>query len=161
MAVEKHIHNLPTDAKGDVIDKWFEKFIDDLKTDHLLVSGGVAPKEKKKFYDDLIFGDQAAVFSQVREGSTMYFISQIIRDYIKELNTQKKKPLKLALGLSDSKILVWSVINDNDDATEDALLIAEAKVNGKYHKHGFYLNSTILEKSDNVETPSHYQTILG
>ncbi len=91
----------------------------------------------------------------------MYFISNIIRDYLQELKNHDSKPIKLAMGLSDSKILVWSVINDNDEQTEDTLLLAEAKVNGKYQSKGFYINSTILERSDSLETPPHYQSIIG
>ncbi|MEJ0105202.1 MAG: hypothetical protein WDO19_22755 [Bacteroidota bacterium] len=91
----------------------------------------------------------------------MYYIANIINDYLKELKSYNSNPLKLAMGLSDSKILVWSVIKDNDDDTEDALLLAEAKVNGKYHQHGFYLNSTIIEESDKLPTPPHYQSIIG
>ena len=64
------------------------------------------------------------------------------------------------MALSDSKILVWAVVDDNDEKTEDALIIAEAKVNGKYYEKGFYLNSTIIEKSDNLSVPPHYQKII-
>ena len=63
------------------------------------------------------------------------------------------------MGLSNSKLLVWSEIEDNDEDMEDALLIAEAKVNGKYQKDGFYINSTIVEKSDNLSIPNHYQIL--
>lgn len=145
----------------DAIDKWFEEFVDGIKTDHLLMTEGVAPMEKKQLYRDLILGNEISAMTKIREGSTMFFISHIVKDYIQELNSQKKLPITLALGLSDSKILVWSVIEDNDEAAENALLIAEAKVNGKYQKQGFYLNSTIIDKSDKVSTPPHYQTIIG
>jgi hypothetical protein len=143
-----------------VIDKWFEKFVDDIKTDHMLFSSGVAPKEKRELYDGLIFGNQIELISKLRDNSSMFFITQIITDYISEITNQDKKPIKLALGLTDSKILVWSVIEDDDEIMEDTLLITEAKVNGKYQKHGFYLTSTITERSDNLEIPPHYQSIL-
>ena len=146
---------------NNVFDDWFQNLIDNIKTDHFLMTENIAPVEKKALYTDLIFGNQKNVLSNMREASTMYFITEIISEYVMEIKNQQKNPLKLALALSDSKILVWSVINDNDELTEDALLIAEAKVNGKYHKNGFYINSTILEKSDNAEVPSHYQIIIG
>ncbi len=144
-----------------VVDEWFGNLVDSIKTDHFLMTEDIAPVEKKNLYNDLIFGNQKSVVSKMRETSTMFFITEIITEYVKEIKNQHKNPLKLALALTDSKILVWSVINDNDEETEDALLIAEAKVNGKYHQNGFYLNSTILEKSDNAEAPSHYQVIIG
>lgn len=98
--------------------------------------------------------------SDIRESSSKFFIQSILKDYLQELKAHRRKPLKLAMALSDSKILVWAVINDNDEQTEDALLISEAKVNGKYYERGFYLNSTIVEKSDCLKTPPHYQTII-
>ncbi len=153
--------NQNTQSNTVVLDEWFGNFIDSIKTDHFLITEDIAPVEKKRLYNDLIFGNQRSLVSKMRETSTMYFITEIITEYVKEIKNQHKHPLKLALALSDSKILVWSVINDNDEETEDALLIAEAKINGKYHQNGFYLNSTILEKSDNAEVPAHYQIIIG
>lgn len=157
MHTKKHI----TKDNHAEIDKWFGELIDELKTDHFLLSQDVAPSEKKQLYSDMIFGDHMSVFSGMRSSSSMYFISNIIRDYLQELKNHDSKPIKLAMGLSDSKILVWSVINDNDEQTEDTLLLAEAKVNGKYQSKGFYINSTILERSDSLETPPHYQSIIG
>lgn len=153
---------LHDEQKHDAINNWFSDFIDNIKTDHFLLSQNVATEEKHSLYNDLIFGDGNYAILKMRETSSIHFIGNIIKDYLKELKeTYKKMPLKLALGISDSKILVWSEINDNDEATEDALLLAEAKVNGKYYQHGFYLNSTIIEKSDNLEVPPHYQKIIG
>lgn len=145
--------------RKDEIDNWFSQFIDHLKADHFLLSEGVANRQTSNFYNDLIFGDKTAVVANLRKSSTLYFIENIIKDYLKELNLFTQKPRKLALALSDSKILVWAEIEDEDEQTEDALLIAEAKVNGLYYQHGFYLSSTIIEKSDNLQIPQHYQKI--
>lgn len=158
---EKELFRSPTDLTQDELNNWFETFIDDLKTDHMMLTTGVAPEEKKIMYKAIIQKDALELAKTTRKMSTVIFIKSLVQDYLNELNSQKNRPIKLALGLSDSKILVWSVINDNDDETENTLLIAEAKVNGKYYKHGFYLNSTIIEESDNLATPPHYQTIIG
>lgn len=145
----------------EAINSWFTELIDDIKTDHFLFSQDVTTPEKRKFYTDLISGNTEATLSTIRTASSMYFISNIIKDYLQELKTAQKRPLKLAMGLSDSKLLVWAVVKDNDEKTEDTLLIAEAKVNGKYQEKGFYLSSTIVEESDNIPTPPHYQPIIG
>ena len=150
----------PDDQKKDEINKWFEGLIDHVRADHFMYSSGAATKETKKFYDDVIFGNAESMFVGAREVSSKYFISHILADYLNELKSSGKKPLELAMALSDSKILVWAVVNDNDELTEDALLIAEAKVNGKFYDKGFYLTSTIVEKSDKLKTPLHYQKII-
>ena len=143
------------------LDHWFETFIDDLKTDHMLLSSGVASEEKKILYKAIVNRDAIELARTSRQMSTIIFIKALVQDYLNELKSQNNFPLKLALGLSDSKILVWSEIEDDNEQMEDALLIAEAKVNGKYHNKGFYINSTIIEKSDNLSMPPHYQKIYG
>lgn len=143
------------------IDAWFSDVIDHIKVDHFMISTDTAPAEKKEFYTNLIHGNTEVIMGNLRDGSSQYFIARILGDYINALKATNNLPLKLAMGLSDSKILVWAEINDDDDAMEDALLIAEAKVNGKYVKNGFFINSTIIEKSDNLPIPPHYQTLIS
>ncbi len=158
--LEKATHHEHEDVKQSEINTWFEALTDSLRTDHFIYSSGVAPKEKKEFYDDMIFGDGNSAIRNMRSESTKYFISNILSDYITVLIEKGKKPLKLSVSLSDSKILVWAEINDNDETAEDNLLLAEARVNGKYYDNGFYLNSTIVEKSDNLPVPPHYQKLI-
>lgn len=141
------------------IDSLFTQIIEHINVDHLLITTDTAPIETKEFYSALMANDADSILSKSREDSSMYFISKIVMEYIKELKSKGKIPLKLAMGLSNSKLLVWSEIEDNDDDMENALLIAEAKVNGKYQKDGFYINSTIVEKSDNLSIPNHYQIL--
>lgn len=143
------------------LDNWFETFIGYLKADHFILTSGVASEDKRNMYKALIFNDEIELAKNTRKMSTKLFIKSLVKDYLTELSVQKNLPLKLAFGLSDSKILVWSEIEDNNEQMEDALLIAEAKVNGKYHNQGFYINSTIIEKSDNLSIPPHYQKIYG
>lgn len=152
--------NISTPPNQDAINKWFNEFISFIQADHFMMTEGAASEETKKFYNQVISGNEVSFASDVREASSKIFIRNIVNDYLHELQKLNKKPASLSLGLSDSKILVWAVIEDDDEATEDALLISEAKVNGKYYKHGFYLNSTIIEKSDKIPTPPHYNSII-
>jgi len=148
------------DSKKESMDNWFVQMIDHLKTDHFLLETNTAPREKAELYQAFFEKNHDKVFASMRNDSSHYFIESIVYDYLKELKTVNKKPLKLALGISDSKILVWSEIEDNDEEMEDLLLITEAKVNGKYHSKGFYINSTIVEKSDILPVPPHYKNVL-
>jgi len=145
----------------DKVDIWFSAIIDHIKVDHFLMTTKSAPKETQNFYDNLIHGDGEEVVNTMREVSSKFYVSKIVNDYINELKLSGKIPLKLAMGLSDSKLLIWSEINDNDEEMENALLIAEAKVNAKYYKNGFFINSTIIESSDNIPIPPHYQSIIS
>lgn len=143
------------------VDNFFATIIDHLKIDHLLITSDVASNEKKNFYHDMIHGDEKTVVGNLRQTSSVFFIGNIVKEFLTELKLYNRLPNKLALGMSDSKILVWAEINDNDELSEDALLLSEAKVNSRYHNYGFYLNSTIIEKSDNLPIPPHYHKIIG
>ncbi len=157
--MEKHTSQLKSNVNQSTVDDWFTLIIDQIKVDHLLISENVAPKEKKEFYNALMSGNEGDAIFKVRNSSSMFFIESIIKEYLNEIKIFGRFPRKLALGLSDSKLLVWSEIENNDEIMEDALLIAEAKVNGKYYSKGFYINSTIIEESDKLSIPSHYQNI--
>ncbi len=159
MSKTKSQANLSNDKSNEHLDAWFGALIQELQTDHFLLKENIASEDTKNFYNAAMSGNEMSMAAQVRETSSRFFITKILLDYLKEIRAFNRIPLKLALGLSDSKILVWSEINDDDEATEDALLLAEARVNNKYQTNGFYINSTIIEKSDNLHIPPHYQNI--
>ena len=143
------------------IDSWFVSFIDIMKADHFMMETNSAPTKTRELYTALIKNDTPQLAQQLRNMSSQHYIGNIVVDYMNELKSNNKTPLKLAFGISDSKILVWSEIEDNDEAMEDALLICEAKINGKYSEQGFYINSTIIERSDNIPVPAHYKPIIA
>ena len=58
-------------------------------------------------------------------------------------------------------MLCWAVIPDGDEALEDSLIIAKSKVDAKYVNEGFSVSLTILEESDKVNVPIHYQPVIG
>ena len=147
-------------ATNDPLDDWFTKIVSHLQADHFLLKQNLASEETKKFYSNIMEGSALDLATQGREFSSRIFITHIINDYITQLKEFGKKPEEIYLGLSDSKILVWAVIEDDDEEMEDALLLAEAKVNNIYYDKGFYLSSTIVEKSDKIPAPPHYHSIL-
>ena len=149
-------HTISKDAN---IEEWFEGFINTLELHKLTLLTGTASKERESVYELLMSGDEKKMASFARAQSSMQFFKHIIIDYFKELAEQSVIPLKIALDFSDAKILVWAEIEDDDEATEDGLLTAEAKVNAAYHKNGFYISSTIVEKSDCLPIPTHYKEV--
>lgn len=153
-------NNLQIQHQDERIDGWFNDFVDRLRADHFILKSGNASKETKHLYDTLMDNNQDQMNRDVRRYSTVYFLKSLMFEYLTEIDPFKGRLRKLALGLSDSKILVWSEIENDDEAVEDALLLAEAKVNAKFFNDGFYLNSTIVEHSDNLPTPAHYQNVL-
>jgi len=140
-------------------DEWFESLIHTIKTDQLQIQTRTASEEKARFYNNFIEGKHSEMFSEMRNISSQYFIEKLIKDYISELNGRQVATNKLAFDLSDAKILVWAEINDNDETSEEGLILAEAKVNAEYSDFGFHISSTIIEKGDNLKVPPHYSSI--
>jgi hypothetical protein len=93
------------------------------------------------------------------EVSSQYFILKMLVEYLSDLRKGGRLPVTLALQLSQNGINVWAIIEDDDDATEHALYESEARVNAQFHKYGFRIDTTILEKSDSFDIPSQFQQI--
>jgi len=139
--------------------EWFEGYISGIRFGQIMLETDTASPEKKQFYNDAISGNELGLHSYARTQSTKYFIKNIVSDYFKELQKFKLMPQRLAFDFSEAKILVWAQIADDDESTEDALILAEAEANAKYSDNGFYVSSTIVEESDNLKVPGHYNEI--
>lgn len=135
------------------MDEWFDGFIANLRSHQLQLETGTAPKETENVYK-AIFGDRVEFTYIVRKGTTQEFVKNIIYDYLKEIDGMPV--LRMAFNHTDSHVLVWAEIEDNDDQSEKELILAEARVNAKYHQYGFTISTTIIEKSDELDTPSQY-----
>jgi hypothetical protein len=146
-------------ASSQGMEEWFNDLIAQITTDKLLLETGTASEDKVKFYNTMMNGNELEVSKLSRSMTTMYFLKNLLVDYIQSINEFKAKPLHLALDLSDSKILVWAEIEDDDIVSENNLILTEAKLNSKYSEFGFYISSTIVEKSDSTEIPPHYKKL--
>ncbi len=145
--------------ENSIRDEWFGDMLHHLSSDRDFINMGIASAETKQFYDSLIFGDQTKLHLQFRELTSRSFIRKLVIDYFQELKEANVNPLKLFLDHNDAQLFVWAEIEDDDDRTELALFEAEAKANAKNYQYGFSISSTILEKSDGLEVPPHYQTV--
>lgn len=149
----------PVSTSASQRDEWFDGIVSSLRSDQLQLQADIADSKKKQQYEVLIEGNPLKTLAMGRELTSKYFIGNIIKDFFALIPKENKLADRLALSYSNSKVLVWAVINDDDEKTEDDLLISEAKINAKYHEYGFNISVTIIEKSDNIPIPKHYQTI--
>jgi hypothetical protein len=134
---------------------WFDEFVATLRTHELQLQTDTANPQLRKFYEGAFSGntDQMAHFGKTI--AQKHFVSLIIFDFlrsIKEVGTSK-----LAFDYNDSEVLVWAEVEDDDEKSERALLIAQAKINAKFHPYGFDMETTIVEKGDRLKTPNHYK----
>jgi hypothetical protein len=142
------------------INKWFGNMVHQLRTHELQLVTGTASEELEDFYDKMMRGDDISLFHQSREASTKYFVKLILEMYINELKKREINVQKLALSTSDERILVWVQIADDDQSTEKALILAQARVNSAFHQYGFHIESMIVEECDNLKVPPHYHLLI-
>ena len=151
--------NKISDKQIDDTQLWFDEMVSNIRYDQLLMEVDLLEKHKKEVYDAMISGNHDFMHDYARKTSSAFFIKNLIDSYFIELIDRKKTPNRLALELSNSKILVWAEIKNDDEETEDALILAAAKVNNAFSKYGFHLSSTIVEEDDMMEVPSHYKEV--
>lgn len=94
--------------------------------------------------------------SFARDCSNELIIKRLLDAYFIELGERKAKPKRMAIYLSNYKILLWAEIKDDDEVTEDALILSAAKVNFDFSKYSLYIASTIVEESDLQDIPNHF-----
>ena len=95
-----------------------------------------------------------------KKTSSAFFIKNLIDSYFIELGERRARPNRVALELSNSKVLVLAEIENDDELTEDALILSAAKVNYAFSTFGFHISSTIVEVADKLNVPKHYKEVF-
>lgn len=140
---------------------WFGQLVHQIKVDQIQLQTGVANKDKSEFYKHAIAGNTDEILKRLRIDASQAFVDKIIRGFLVELSNRKATPQKLAFALTPATIMAWAEINDNDENTEDAILLAEAKINSFAKEFDFCVDTMVVEKSDGLQIPSHYFPIIS
>ncbi|MFW6369826.1 MAG: hypothetical protein ACOC10_01320 [Bacteroidota bacterium] len=139
------------------IKDWFDNFVASLRSDQVQLESDIATNDKKNLYAIMMEGDEDKIALTSRIQTSVYFIKRLLLKYLKNIKNDEITEVKLAFNLSDSKIHVWAEINDDDEKTEDYLFLLEARLNAEFEQFGICISSTIVEKSDRLTIPPHYQ----
>lgn len=140
--------------------QWFDEIIATIRTHQLVLETDLADKKRKEFYELMITGSEAEIAGVTNSMTTMVLVKNMLFDYIQELNKKEIEFEDIAFDNTNSGLLVWAVIKDDDEEAEDNLLLSAAKVNAKFNQYGFAISTTILEKSDEHPIPEHYQSVV-
>jgi hypothetical protein len=144
-----------------MLDVWFETMIDQLRADRTAINCGIASKDKEEFYTNFVTKPIDEILNDNRKVVTMNYIEKALKLYSGKLKEYNSKPLKVALNFADSKVYVFAIIDNNDENTEDSLLLSEAYVNSMFKEYGVHFTTTVLEMEDNYTIPDHYKTYIG
>lgn len=142
------------------IAKWFDSFVASIRVEELQLVSGIANMEKREFWKPFLENNSLEIGSRSRENGSRLIIPELVSDYLYGIKQRKVDLNSLSLQLSDSKILVWAVVNDDDEQAMDQLFLQEAVVNAKYGDYGFHISTTIVEKTDNCAIPSQFQSVI-
>ncbi len=144
-----------TVTKVDERQTWFDDLVATIRAHQLQLETNTAIPELEEFYKSIFSGSADALLKQNKQLVQKHFIPKIIFEYTKFI--KDSMPNKLAFDFNDSELLVWAVIDDDNFDQERYLILAEARINAKYHQYGFDMKSTIVENSDNLSIPNHYK----
>jgi hypothetical protein len=137
---------------------WFDNFVATLRVHKMQLETYTASPEMREMYNVLFVGDTDNMALMSKNNAQRHFVSKMLVDYVGFIN--KKSPLKLAFDFNDSNVLVWAEISDDDDVMERSLIMAEAKINAKFHEFGFDMTTTLVETRDYLSIPNHYQIFI-
>lgn len=152
--IEKTIDN------KDIQEQWFDDIISELKKDQLLLDTGLLDKKTEEIYNAFINNDVLKVYKLTQDNLHRDLTKLIIFSYLSELKNRTNNVTELAFDYSSKGLLIWAVINDDDEKTEKALILTEAKINNDLaDKYNYHISSTIIEKSDNTNIPTQYKKI--
>ncbi|GAA0874002.1 hypothetical protein GCM10009118_04100 [Wandonia haliotis] len=157
--VNEQLKSIAGSTDAEKMDTWFNGLISSIEMDKFLMTEDLASDETKAFYKAVMSDNVEDVLRQTRVASTMYFIEKMIIDFLSEIKKRGVEYNNLALDMGNSKILAWIELKNDDEKSEDNLIMAEAKVNAKYHDEGFHISTTIVEELDQITVPEHYHVI--
>ncbi len=146
--------------KSSDISKWFDELVSSIRVEEMQIVTGIAPKEKQDFWKPFLENNMLEIARKNRESSSMLIIPDLLANYFAGIKLRNIELKSLSFQLSDSKILVWTVVKDDDEATMDQLFLLEAEINAKYGNFGFHVSTTILEESDNCTVPSQFKSVI-
>ncbi len=147
-----------TPLEHEKIDSFFEKLKHLINVHHMELSKGVATAEVIELYTPLITGDTNTSLRRQKINADQNLSIITTTKFIAELFHQDPILSKLAINITNGKILVWAEVKDEDYSSLQKVLKAASIVNSR-DNYGFTIRPTVVEDTDEIEIPPHY-TIL-
>jgi len=120
---------------------------------------GIANEDQRKLYESFLPGNELQLLHGMRKQASAHLVFKALQGYFNQLSIRHAKPSDLFIHNNDSRIVIWAIIKDNDEATENALIMAEAHVNTDFSQYGLCLSSIINEESDKIAIAPHFKRV--
>lgn len=144
-------------------DAWFDDLMGEIRSHQIQIAAGVASEELRNQYGILMRGNDDEMAAYGKSTAQRHFVARILLKYISSIAKDFGISFlsKLAFSFNDSEILVWAEIPDEREDLERSLILTEAKVNEEFYKYGYSLSTMVVEESDNLEIPAHYNSVIN
>lgn len=139
-----------------VQEPWFENLIFGMRTHELPFRPLMDEENTRALYQHIIAVDDGTIFTNIRREATQVLVKNIILKFLHEVTERNALPDTLAFSLTPTTILVWAEIDDDNEALEDNILMAEAKTNAYASQFDLSIETLVVEKSDLLSIPDHY-----
>lgn len=153
--MHKLIENTSISMLPTTQEPWFENLIAGINVNPLNLQTG-SDENVKALYQHVIAGSYGDVFKGMRKDAMQVVIKNVVLKFLEEIIEQNALPDTLAFSLTPATILVWAEIDDDDEAREDSLLLAETKTNVYARQFDLCIDILVVEKSDLLNVPDHY-----
>lgn len=141
------------------VEDWFGELFHELRTHKMMLTTGTAPTDMQAHYQALMQKNFVVAATQAKDVYNRTLTGTAVVEFVQAVLRGSHKPHRLAFSVADSSLLVWAVVEDEDEAAEQAVYLAEAEVNAGLRATGFRISSTVVEESDGFAIPAHYQTV--
>lgn len=158
--MEETIQQPYTRQENQDLSEWFNNIVAQLRAHELMINEGVASKEVKQFYNDLIRADFDTHIKNQMSFGHKHMIGITLKELFGGLGDTVKKVEKIGLHLGNNKIRVWAVIPDDADELDKNLILTVAGVNAKIEQTGYFIDLYTVEKSENVDMPNQFKEVL-
>lgn len=140
--------------------KFFNSLINDvvstIKSHQLMLNTGMLDDAKVRLYDNLRKGRFDEIKNEAYNRYQEEFLQKVLIDYIFEVNALEKKPDKLLINVTKHSIMVWGIIDFEDEDLENSLYLKEAEINARNTKLGINVMTKIAYKEDHLDIPKEY-----
>ncbi|MBL7811947.1 MAG: hypothetical protein JNL57_06950 [Bacteroidetes bacterium] len=144
----------------------FDQIIDQVvayvKGEELEISSGVAPRHKQEIWEQLFKGNLLPMLKLQQNQNNEVLGAQLAIGFLRRLVLEyKTTPQKLALSQKNNKVYVWAEIQDDDEASMDAILAATIDTNFEHRDSGLTLSPMIVEQREMIPVPPHYKLLTN
>lgn len=156
MQHQSSLTNVQTDEN---INEWFERNMVHWNLEKIRHQTKTLTPEREAMYNELAQGEVKTLMAATQKTINDYYRKKITLDFFEQISETGVNLKRLGLGFSLSSVLVWAEIEENDEQSEDELILIKARINAAFQSFGYKISCTIVEDCDQLPIPPGYKEV--